>query len=427
MNQSPGSQVTFRIEGEEAVRNVTEMCRQVTVVEPTDDASPGMPVEKQAPMDALVEGPNEIKEPEMAATLIERNRIEVKLVDYKGKSNALAISVRVRGYECRGVLPREVCVVGLADTGASVSLMRDTTYLETGGKLENLRPYRGKITTAADQNLQALGEVELKMEIEGQDYSQRIVVVKGLTSSLIIGLDFLRKNGAEINVNHRIMSIYIPLDTVMANVSVHDEMQNQPVTPTLKTSDTTQAPVLEAEKIVEERKEPDGCRSLKIRWQGMGARLDEWRREEMITDWRIVEQFDNDRQKKALQREQEQDQAQTITTSSNTVHKRLGKLTRISLWSTLTVGIIVFILLLPSAKDDNIKGDALTEQGLAEILKGFFGSVAPMMNSVGILALASYLAYQRFARRPPTYLRKTRHAKDCAEPGSPSGSQQEDL
>ena len=69
---------------------------------------------------------------------------------------------------------------GLADTGATVSLMRDTNYIKTGGKYEYLKPYTRNITTATDQNLKALGAVDTTMEIGAENYTQHLVIVNGL-------------------------------------------------------------------------------------------------------------------------------------------------------------------------------------------------------------------------------------------------------
>ena len=108
------------------------------------------------------------------------------------------------GYEVKGVV-RDIEISFLLDTGASVTLFRKDTWerVNTASAFQ-LTPWAGQRLVGVDGSpLQVSGQARIELTLMGRQFSTNVLVVSPLTTSAILGLDFLREHKAVIDLGAR--------------------------------------------------------------------------------------------------------------------------------------------------------------------------------------------------------------------------------
>ena len=86
----------------------------------------------------------------------------------------------------------------LLDTGATVCVMNEDIWTKTG-TMNCLKPVILTLTSANGNNLEVLGETEVRFRVGNVDCVWPVMIVRGLTHDCIIGSDFFRYFGCQIH------------------------------------------------------------------------------------------------------------------------------------------------------------------------------------------------------------------------------------
>jgi hypothetical protein len=90
----------------------------------------------------------------------------------------------------------------LIDTGAAVTLMFEELWNQSGRK--ELSPLSTKMLVGVDGSpLDVEGSAVVGLSLGTERFHHEIIVVKGLTTRAIIGLDFLEKHGCVVDTSNR--------------------------------------------------------------------------------------------------------------------------------------------------------------------------------------------------------------------------------
>lgn len=134
---------------------------------------------------------------------------EAKLVN----SNELYILVRINKsyFKC------------LADTGCTCSIVGSSFFEEFPGMLEQVQPLSSSTfgQNISGQTVQYIGKLRLTFEIGEEKYSHVFLYAKDVVYGLVLGLDFLRQNGASINLRkHKVKFQKNAMLKTQSNVTV---------------------------------------------------------------------------------------------------------------------------------------------------------------------------------------------------------------
>lgn len=101
----------------------------------------------------------------------------------------------------------------LLDTGAAVTLLRQGTWLRVSAKnAHDLKPWSAvTLVSAGGTPLTVHGCASVGLELEGETFAAEVLVVSPLTSEAILGLDFLQKQQASIDLNRLRIVKAVPL------------------------------------------------------------------------------------------------------------------------------------------------------------------------------------------------------------------------
>ena len=95
----------------------------------------------------------------------------------------------------------------LMDNDAAVTLIRDDIWQQTQIASNRLEPWTGHRLLGVDGSpLQIHGRTEAELDLRGRLFTTDVVIAAGLSTEAILGLDFLEKIRATINlVNNKII------------------------------------------------------------------------------------------------------------------------------------------------------------------------------------------------------------------------------
>ena len=94
----------------------------------------------------------------------------------------------------------------LVDTGAAVTLIRDDIWQQTQIASNRLEPWSGRLLGVDGSLLQIHGRTEAELDLGGYLFTTDVVVTACISTEAILGLDFLEKIGATIDlVNNKII------------------------------------------------------------------------------------------------------------------------------------------------------------------------------------------------------------------------------
>ena len=99
----------------------------------------------------------------------------------------------------------------LVDTGAAVSLLRDDAWARSNAEracTESLKPWSNPRLVGVDGSpLPVLGCAQVEIDLAGEKLPMDVVVVSTLTTEAILGLDFLHKYRANIDLGKKKLSL----------------------------------------------------------------------------------------------------------------------------------------------------------------------------------------------------------------------------
>ena len=96
----------------------------------------------------------------------------------------------------------------LVDTGSQLTLASNTFFQKSEFKSQTLAaPDYDLIKGVGGNLLQIIGKISLPIQINHKTFNTYVHIVKGLSQSVIIGLDFLEKHNAQINLGSRTIDI----------------------------------------------------------------------------------------------------------------------------------------------------------------------------------------------------------------------------
>ena len=113
------------------------------------------------------------------------------------------------GYRLSGSIGGEQ-ISWLLDTGAAVTLLREDAWrrLRTKQKFPELKPWSSlKLVGAGGDPLTIHGSAHIELELGGGKFEAEVVVVSPLTSEAILGLDFLQKEKATIDLTSKVLQL----------------------------------------------------------------------------------------------------------------------------------------------------------------------------------------------------------------------------
>ena len=96
----------------------------------------------------------------------------------------------------------------LIDTGAGVSLLSQSAYQGLGARKPKMKSSKTNLTTANGEPLESQGTCRLSFRLDGQRFSHDMVIGDLSGISGILGMDFLIKNGAEIDIASGVLRLH---------------------------------------------------------------------------------------------------------------------------------------------------------------------------------------------------------------------------
>ena len=94
----------------------------------------------------------------------------------------------------------------LVDTGAVISVMAKSLFINVMGRTIPLMERSDQIMSASGHTLKSYGTHIIQFEIGGREFSHGIVVVENLPTGAILGHDFLAKHGAHIQAKSNVVT-----------------------------------------------------------------------------------------------------------------------------------------------------------------------------------------------------------------------------
>lgn len=96
----------------------------------------------------------------------------------------------------------------LVDTGSQITLASHTSFQKSEFSTLKLHtPDYDIIRGVSGNHLHVLGQIILQVQIGHKTFQTPVHVVKGLTHSVILGLDFLERHSVSLNVGNRTIKI----------------------------------------------------------------------------------------------------------------------------------------------------------------------------------------------------------------------------
>ena len=104
---------------------------------------------------------------------------------------------------------KDKTILGLIDTGADVSFIRDDVARTMKLKWRREPSDFATFCSANEGVMENLGKTVCDIKIGGLRLGAKLNVVSGLTNPLILGIDFLRDNGGHVNIPEGIVEFMI--------------------------------------------------------------------------------------------------------------------------------------------------------------------------------------------------------------------------
>jgi predicted aspartyl protease len=95
----------------------------------------------------------------------------------------------------------------IVDTGAVRTMMSDRIYKQLSGLLGILQVTQLKLNSASGDQCKIKGEVEVPFKIKNQEYTQKVLVSSMGGIELLLGMDFLYKIGATIDLDKGVLTL----------------------------------------------------------------------------------------------------------------------------------------------------------------------------------------------------------------------------
>ena len=126
----------------------------------------------------------------------------------------------------------------LLDTGAAATLLRKDTWERVSKDSRELLPCPEQRLVSVDGTpLKVHGQSKVTLNLAGETFTTNVIVVSPLTSPAILGLDFLRKHNATINLHRQLLtfdrmdeqSIHVPLQDPARVPEVYSVRAREPL------------------------------------------------------------------------------------------------------------------------------------------------------------------------------------------------------
>ena len=106
----------------------------------------------------------------------------------------------------------------LVDTGAAVSLIQASTWKRCVPDSQILEPSTQRLVSVTGAPLQVAGTTTIVLNVQGMSFEAKVLIVEGLTTDGILGLDFLQFHKCSINIHKRCLyfsglRVQIPLSS----------------------------------------------------------------------------------------------------------------------------------------------------------------------------------------------------------------------
>ena len=96
----------------------------------------------------------------------------------------------------------------LLDTGSPVSLLNGSVWEKIKSPGSILHPWTGSaLIGVGGQHLQIQGTAEMQVQVSGQSFPIRVLIVDNLSTEAILGLDFMAVNQCSLAVGGRLLHI----------------------------------------------------------------------------------------------------------------------------------------------------------------------------------------------------------------------------
>ena len=90
----------------------------------------------------------------------------------------------------------------LVDTGAGMTLLRESTWEQIQSQATPLKPWTGRQLVSVNGSLlQVRGQTQVDIVLSGVQFKVQTLVVSPLSTEAILGLDFLQQHGATVDLD----------------------------------------------------------------------------------------------------------------------------------------------------------------------------------------------------------------------------------
>ena len=143
----------------------------------------------------------------IAAILADHQEIEKKHAAKINDLQTFHVSTSTEKLTCYARLAHKFPSRPLLDTGANISLIKESFFRSLPATFRNLQKSNIRVQSASGNALIVLGTSILPIKVGTQNSSHSFVIVKELKHPCILGLDWMRKNSANINLARNVMTI----------------------------------------------------------------------------------------------------------------------------------------------------------------------------------------------------------------------------
>ena len=143
----------------------------------------------------------------IAAILCRHKELEAGFAAEVKVSQTCHVSNKTDRLTCYARLAHKYPSRPLIDTGASISLIKESVFRSLPAQFRILQRSSMRVHSASGDTLRVLGTSHLPVKIGNQNLSHDFVIIEDLKCPVIIGIDFLRKHNATLNLPKNVMTL----------------------------------------------------------------------------------------------------------------------------------------------------------------------------------------------------------------------------
>ena len=147
----------------------------------------------------------------IAAILKDQNTLQeqhaAKIIAEQNTHIVCDISISSNKLTCPILLGHNYKTIALLDTGSNICLIKNAIFKSLPYHFRRLEKCSIEVISASGDKLHVRGECQMPIKIGNRNFTHSFIIVENLKQTCIIGLDFMRKFNANINLPRNILTL----------------------------------------------------------------------------------------------------------------------------------------------------------------------------------------------------------------------------